>query len=404
MARTPLSFVSIGKPGYAWSHEHIYEEFLVSLRGTNGVKKFREMRDNDPIIGACMHAITQILREARWDAQNSKGGKEEDTEFLRDNMRNMDRSWGEFISDILSCLTYGWSLFETVYMRRDDMKICWKKFGFRSQSSFDGWDLDDNGVLQGYYQRPAPNYKRYHIPRSRLLHFTTESNGENPEGRSILRNAFRPWYFKKGIEELEAIGIERDLTGMPHFTPPEGFDLGSDDPDTKNIVSAVKNLITNIRRDEMDGLITPFGWEFKLVGSPGTRTMNTTEVINRYNKEIAVTVLAQFIMLGMERTGSYALAKEQTDMFYICLEGWYDAIATTINRIAVPRLFALNGVIDRPLPMVVHTPIHKYGLKDLATYISTLAGGELQALEIDEDVKKLLKRYARLSEFSEVRL
>ena len=37
----------------------------------------------------------------------------------------------------------------------------------------------------------------------------------NPEGRRILRDAYRAWYFKKRLEEFEAIGVERDLAGMP---------------------------------------------------------------------------------------------------------------------------------------------------------------------------------------------
>jgi hypothetical protein len=37
----------------------------------------------------------------------------------------------------------------------------------------------------------------------------------NPEGQSMLRTAYRPWFFKKRLEEFEAIGVERDLAGLP---------------------------------------------------------------------------------------------------------------------------------------------------------------------------------------------
>ena len=66
-------------------------------------------------------------------------------------------------------------------------------------------------------------------------------------------------------------------------------------------------------------------------------------------------------------------------------------------------MFAYNGVVDRPLPQVVHTPTRRFSLKDLAAYVATLADEKVNALEIDEGVKRFLKRYGRLEEFSEVR-
>ena len=90
-------------------------------------------------------------------------------------------------------------------------------------------------------------------------------------------------------------------------------------------------------------------------------------------------------------------------MFYLALEAWADYIAIVMNHQAVPKLFALNGVSDRPLPFVVHTPIRRFTLTDIANYISKLADEKIGALEITEDTKAFLKRYGRLEEFSEIR-
>ena len=181
--------------------------------------------------------------------------------------------------------------------------------------------------------------------------------------------------------------------------------MQSEDDEVVAQLEDAKALISNIRRDEQDGIIKPAGWEFELLSSSGQRQFDTVAIINRYNKEIAVTILAQFVMLGMERTGSYALAREQTDMFYQCLEGWADAAATTINRHAVKKLFAYNGITEdmRPLPYIVHTPIRRFTLKDVAYYVEHLSGEKVNALEIDEGVKSFLKRYGGLEEYSELR-
>ena len=401
------AWAEIGKTGLKWSYGYVSEEFLTVLQGTKGIKIYREMSDNDSIVGACLFAIKQILRESRWTVQ--PGDEDDatckaDAKFLEDNMSSMTHSWTEFISDTLSMLIYGWSYFEQVFeFRKRDSKVVWKKIAHRKQSSMERWEIDDVGEVLGLWQRPAPDYKLIYLPMKKSLLFRTESAGNNPEGRSILRNAYRAWYFKKNVEEIEGIGIERDLAGLPMLTPPENFKMDSDDEETKVALKWAKDIVSSIRRDEQDGLLKPFGWEFELVGSPGKRQFDTTATINRYNKEIAVTVLAQFVMLGMERTGSYALAKEQTDMFYLCLEGWADAIATSFNRQAVPTLFGLNGVSAemRPLPYVVHTNIHRYSLRDLAYYVSSLVNSD--SLVVDDDIKNYLKRYARLYEFSELK-
>lgn len=406
MPKRPGSFMEVGRSGLNRSVGRIYDEFLSTLRGTTGVKKYHEMRENDPIVGSCLHAITQIMREARWSvapADEKDETAKADAAFLEDNMTSMKQSWGDFFTESLSFLTYGYSLFEQVYHRRKDGKIGWWKFAPRVQQSLEKWEIDQYGDMIGFWQRPAPDYTLFYIPITKCLHFRTEPHGANPEGRSVLRSAFRPWFFKKSIEEIEGIGIERDLAGLPVLTLPEGMDPDSDDPDVVAQITAAKRLVTNIRRDEQDGIILPFGWELSLLASSGTRQIDTVAVINRYNKEIAVTMLAQFVMLGMERTGSYALAREQTEMFYQSLDGWADMTATTINRQAVKPLFAYNGVVDRPLPQVVHTPTRRFSLKDLASYVATLADEKVNALEIDDGIKRFLKRYGRLEEFSEVR-
>lgn len=409
MARPRRIMSEIGKTGLKWSAGYTYDEFISALRGSKGIKTYHEMRENDSIIGACMHAITQIMRESRWDvkpADDTQAETKQDAEFLKANMSGMKHSWSTFVTECLSYLTYGFSLFEQVY--RYDRKwgrYMWHKFAPRIQQAHEKWELDEYGDVVGFWQRPAPDYKAFFIPIDKALHFRTEPHGANPEGRSILRSAYRPWWFKKVIEEIEGIGVERDLAGMPMMELPEGMDMNSDDPEVVAQITDAKQLITNIRRDEQDGIIVPAGWKFSLVSSSGQRQFDTVQVINRYNKEIAVTVLAQFVMLGMERTGSYALAREQTDMFYQCLEGWADSQTMVINRHAVRKLFAYNGITEdmRPLPYIVHTPVRRFGLKDVAYYVEHLADEKVKALDIDEGVKAFLKRYGRLEEYSEVR-
>ena len=393
----------IGKSGLNWSYlGYVTDEFLVQLRGSQGIKVYREMSDNDSIVGACLHAIRQIIRETRWTVKpadpNRKIKDDEDAQFLEENMRSMTHMWSDFISEAMSMFIYGWAWFEQVFTLRKDGKVVWKKIPLRAQSSLERWEMLDNGETVGIWQRPPPSFDLKYIPLRKSILLRTESRANNPEGRSILRNAYRSWYFRKGLEEIEAIGAERDLVGIPTITLPEGMKTEGDENEVA--INWAKKILSNIRVDEQDGILLPHGWEFKLVSSPGAKQVDVSAIINRYAKEIAISMLAQFIMLGMERTGSYALAKELIDMFYVSLEGFADYIAGAFNRQAVDLLFRLNGK-SGPLPYIVHTPIRRQAIRDMADYVAKLIG--VEAIALNDELRNYLKRYARLTEYSEAR-
>lgn len=405
MASNRIFTAEIGSSGTKWSQgvpQLPRDEFLSALQGTNGIKIYQEMADNDPIVTAVLHAIKQVLREVRWSVKSSQvdaDTEDANTAFLKENMRSMEHSWGDFMSDVYSMFTYGWALFEQVYTLRDG-KLWWKKVAHRSQSSLYGWEVGEHNETTGMWQSTHHGVEKVFIPFTKCLHFVTEHKSGNPEGYSILRGAYRPWYYKKNLEEIEAVGAERDLVGMPELTPPEGFKMDDSSTETNEALNWAKNILTNIRQDEQAGLLKPPGWEFRLVPSPGQRAFDVNEIINRYSKEIAMTVLAQFIMLGMERTGSYALAKELVDIFYMSLESWADYIATVINRQGVARLFALNNITEN-IPYIVHTSVRRQDLRDMAYFVSSLF--DANKISLGDELTSYLERYGRLHEFSEVR-
>ncbi len=76
-------------------------------------------------------------------------------------------------------------------------------------------------------------------------------------------------------------------------------------------------MVKSIRRDEYEGLVLPHGFEFELVSTGGARQFDTNAIINRYDAKIAMTVLADFIMLGHQKVGSFALSSDKTELFQL---------------------------------------------------------------------------------------
>ena len=96
------------------------EEFLPELSGIRGVKTYREMLDNDDTIGAIMFAIKMLIRQVKWHIEpgGDSAKDREAAEFVESCMDDMQNTWTDTISEILSFLAYGWSFHEIVYKRR----------------------------------------------------------------------------------------------------------------------------------------------------------------------------------------------------------------------------------------------------------------------------------------------
>lgn len=408
-------FTEIGRSGLKRFSGQIYDEFLSSLRGIQGVRVYREMEDNDPIVGACLFAIQQVIRQARWivdPVSHTDLNDLKNAEFLGSCLNDMSHSWNDHISEALSFLPYGWAYHETVFKLRkgynqnstlnsahDDGLVGWRKLPLRMQSSLSSWEFDEVGDIVAMTQQPPPDYTERTIPIDKAILYRTSVRGNNPEGRSILRNAYRPWFIKKSIEMIEAIGIERDLVGLPVITPPEGFDITSEE--NKSVMAGVDKLISSLRRDEQEGICLPFGWTITLLTiGGGRRQFDTNITINRWDKRVAISMLAQFIMLGMDRVGSFALSSNQNDLFMMSVQGILDSIADTLNAFAVPKLFLINPrlhITNGKYPKLLPTRVSVPSLTELAAYINSLVKPGLLPLN-DARLQRELLNIGRLYE------
>jgi hypothetical protein len=424
----PSTFVEIGSTGLKQHAGFVREEFLRELQGQRGMAKYREIGDNDDIAGACLFAIEQLAGQVDWSVEPPeastegpetrtkpktakafpppKAGKpptpkampkpdkpelDERGEFLRTALfEDMDRPFRETVREAFSMLQYGYAPMELVYKRRiprngdpalssrfDDGRIGWDKWAIRSQETIYRWLFDDDGVWYGLEQQ-AEGFDPVTIHQEKLLVFRAGQRRGNPEGRSIMRPAYTSWYFKKRIKEIEGIGVERDLSGIPVLTAPEGEDWwNTQDVNAGTKLAYAQKMVTSIRNDEQAGIVLPFGSTLELLGSANAgKKIDTNQIITRYDQRIAMTMLADFILIGHEQVGSKALADTKLDAFTLALTSFLDHIEDIVNRVAVPRLWKLNGWPLENMPRVKHGKVAKVDLVALGDFLqkSSAAG------------------------------
>lgn len=359
----------LGKTGLVEFSGQIQDDFLREMRGKEAFKRYDEMRRNSPIVGALLLANEQSIRKVSWKFSGEDGDEDPRVELLEEALANMSLSWNDHIIEALTMLPFGFSAFEIVYERVNG-KVLWRKFAPRGQDTVYQWKFDDKQGIEGFYQMSPPTYETKFLPIEKLLIYKTRVERGNPEGRSILRTAWIPYYYAKHIQQIEAIGVERDLAGMPVITLPMGADVS--ETDSSDLGKAQK-IVRNVRNDEQAGITLPNGWTFELASTGGSRQFDTDKIIRRYEKNILTSALAQFLTLGQDGAGSLALSKDQTDFFTMSVNSVADIISETFTKYAIPRLLKLNGYDSIGIKLE-HTPAGDTDVVGLADILQKVGG------------------------------
>src|SRR6266436_560373 len=433
-----MTFYELGQTGLRQFSGWIREEFLQTLIGRQGAQKFREMRDNDAQVGGMLFAIEATMRKVEWRVDPAEeGGGKEYSDFIESCMNDMSSSWTETVSDHLSFLTYGFAWSELVYKKRlgrkpgmdprrpgqelpaseyDDGKVGWRRMPGRSQDTIIKWYFDINGQPKGVTQQPWVG-PLIDMPIDKaILHRPTHYKG-NPEGRSILRNSYVPYYYKKRLQEQEAILFER-LGGVPViYIPGQILQLASTgDANALAQVNMYKRIAVNLRTDEQMGLVLPSDtyegtngptsvkqYEFQLV-APQMRaaSINLDQTITRYSTSMLTSVLADFLTLGHEARGTQSLAVTKVDMFMQAIEGYLNSMAQVYNKYAVTRLMDFNAMDLDMQPKIKPDLAQRVDLDVLSNYVLRMAQAGMPLFP-DEEVQTYLKDAAGLPDIDDSR-
>lgn len=393
------AFAEVGASGLRQFSGYVREEWLRALIGRKGMLTLREMRDNDPIISAALFAIEMLLRGVPFRVEPDDKDNDDDVkaaDFVQSCFTDMEHSWADLIADVLSFLQYGWGVYETVYKFRrgshpddpkqnskyDDGMIGWRKFAGRAQETLLHWVFDEAGDAIAMVQLLPTGGPLLTVPLSKCLHFRTTPYKSNPEARSIMRSMYNYYFLKKNIQQIEAIGVSRDLAGLLHITVPVEWTKEDAPPDMKAALRKTKEMANLVNQNQQSAIVSPAIYDkegnqlykVELLATGGRRQFATTEIINRYDHGMCASVLADFITLGTGSSkgiGSNAQSTNKTDMFSLAVGAFLDIIAHQFDRRAVPDLLRMNAM--KGSVKVTHGDIASRDLQELGTFILDLA-------------------------------
>lgn len=427
-AEAPIPRLRLGEIGHLGLRQvngRIYEESRIELRYPQACKTFRLMAQ-DATVSSALSLFEMMVSQVEWEVDIGTAPSEAmklKGEFLKQCIGDMEHTWREFIKEVTSEFTYGFSVHEKVYRRRlhangskyNDGKIGFRKLPVRSQDTLVEWLYSQDGRdLIGVKQdlTAVENGTRYlniarqygstdiTIPRKKFMLFRVDPKRDNPEGQSPLRNCYFAWKYRTMIEEQEAVGVTRDMNGMPTlYIPPRYMSEDASDSE-KAIYEYYKRIIRNIQNNEQSGMILPQAFDpesrqplfkFELTSTQGSKMYDTDAIIRRWDNKILMTLFADMLKMGQDQVGSYSLAGAKTNIMSLAIESRLKEIEDVLNSDLVQQLFTLNGhAPDEELPRLCYGELDRIDLEEFSKAIQRIFS--VGAIEFDRPIANRVRK------------
>jgi hypothetical protein len=342
----PVDFREIGATGQATWGGYPRDEYNVKLQGHEGLRLYDQMRRSDGQVRQSLQLIKTPVIAGRWYVQPASTSDEdrEVADFVwKCFTEYMTISFKQLLKESLTALDFGHWVWEIVYEPRivdGTPRIVWKKFAPRHPMDILEWQYDRNGGPKAVTMNKEMGNSRtseVRIPIDKLVVITWDREGGNLQGTSILRGAYKHWYFKDNLYKIDAIQKERHGIGVPIIKLPPNF--------SRTDAELADQIGRNLRVNEKAHVVLPPLWELefaKLEGQP----VDAVTSIEHHNRMILANVLGEFT----QGQGDTAVFYE---LFLKSARFVGDVIADSFNQYAVRQLVDYNySGVDYPTLMV----------------------------------------------------
>lgn len=318
-------------------------EPMTELLAPEGLKIYQKMRKNDPIVGGLILLLETAIKRLKWDITGPNAV------LVKKMIEEMNTSMAQIFGEIAEAFCYGFYLGEKVWQVRNGV-VTLIDIEPRSQLTIEAINDDNGMVIQN-----SDSKGQLTIPYSKCFHLTFTTECRNPFGSSILRHLYKPYYYKVSIEAAEALGIERDLGGLPIMTAPEGFDFNAAIEDSPTYSAEIAqtldwaiSLVSQVRRDQQQGVVKPFGWDFTILRGEQRAAVPTSDIIARYNTEMTTGILANFVSLGAFASTNNANTEIHVANFLAACEAYVNIIAESFNKQVINPICRYNRIEKQP--------------------------------------------------------
>jgi hypothetical protein len=307
-------------------------EYNNELRGVEGLRKYDMMRRGDATVRKSLRLVKTPVLAGRWFMKPEDPTKTRDVnaaDFVWCCLTEyMSISWTQVLTEALLMCDFGYYMFEKVWTPRvidGQDRIVLQKLAPRHPMDVREWVFDAHGGPAGVFMNDPDIHafpRGRWIPIEKLLVFSFDMEGGNIAGISMLRSAYKHWYYKDQLYKIDAIQKERHGIGIPIIKLPINF--------TPQDRAIAENLGRNLRTNERAHVVLPPNWELmfaKLEGQP----VDSMVSIAHHDKLILENVLAP------------ATGKDDDAVLFMKSTRFIaNVIVDVINKFLIPELIGYN--------------------------------------------------------------
>lgn len=389
-----------GTSGTDISGGRFFEEYLNALHMTEAADIWDEMRRCDDQIAMLLRVVKNPIMSASWfisppdESDEEKNIADFINYLLFEDMgtEQNPRTFEKFKREALTAIEFGYSLFEIVhkivYNHNDyGNYIGINGLNWRSQRTIEEWNISRHGELIAIHQ--LDNSERatdIWMDGRFLLHISPEMEGDNFEGISMLRPIYGNYIRKDLLRKLQIIGIERGATGVPIGEVP----IGQENSPAQILLEEGMSRFVGHERSY---LLTSAGWKIDSLKIEHDAE-KVQSAIEAENVGMAKSFLANFMELGLNGTGSYALGTDLSDIFLSGIEVYANSVLVPINRRLIPHLVRANFGKRKKYPCLQIEGINDKAGKEFAEVLGILKTNDL--LRASEKLIEVIHRRYKL--------
>lgn len=360
----------------------VNDDYNSKLTGRQGVDVFKQMKDGDATVNSGILAVTLPILSAHWWIEAASESREDKriAEFVESEVMGEEgsRTWQETLSEVLDYLWFGRMPFEIVWEFREDPMfdrpmIGLRKLARRDPATITAWKLKNGepGVIQTTVNGS------FEIPMEKMLVFVNQKRGDNWEGKSLLRSAYKHWYIKDKLYLIDAISAERQGLGVPKGKVPTGAKPADKDK--------LEEVLQNLRANEKGYALLEGDLDIEFMDMKAGTVKNLLPTIQHHDRAILLNILAQFLALGSTSVGSFALSNDQSRLFILCLESIADYARGIFNRHLIKKMVDYNFDVSK-YPQLKYEKIGNVDHNILTTSLQrAVQTGMLTPQEEDEE-------------------
>lgn len=367
-----------------------------ALQGAKRWETYSNLLLNTSIVAAGTRYFLNLVGKAAWkfEPANESPEAKAAAELMQAVIDDMTTPWHRVVRRAAMYKFYGFSTQEWTAKKRDDGSIGLLDIEARPQKTIERWDLDATGTVYGVIQRSVQDSSEIYLPRSKLLYMVDDSLTDSPEGVGLLRHCADAARRLARLEELEGVGYETDLRGVPLVRAPlakmqelvKAGTITQDQADgmkralqqfVENHIKGPKSgiLLDSMTYQSLDAASTPSSvplWAVELMTSGGDSQADIGVAITRTNTEIARILGVETLLLGQER-GSYALSRDKSHNFALTVDSTLTEMAASVRADVCAPVCALNGIDKANIPKPKTEPLRWQDVEQVTSALETMA-------------------------------